>query len=126
MRHCMANLLGTTRTKFCQNQPGFVEDVTKHLGFFGLQCRYLYLVSWIGYFSVLLRRRHHERYYDFMTGWRRRGSGGPPSPFSLSLLSPFPFSPFPIFLPSYILLLSFLTPPSFALPKHSKGVWGAL
>jgi len=38
----MTNLLRTIRAKCCQNWPGFIEDITKHLVyFFSSQCSFI-------------------------------------------------------------------------------------
>jgi len=34
LHYYMANLLRTMHTKFYQNRPGFMEDMTKHFGVF--------------------------------------------------------------------------------------------
>jgi len=34
----VANIFGTIRTKFYQNRPGFVDDVTKTFGMFLVRC----------------------------------------------------------------------------------------
>jgi len=36
LRYFVANIVRTICTKFCQNQPNFIDDMTKHFGVFSI------------------------------------------------------------------------------------------